>query len=294
MQVDHAKNIGKRISTIRKQKQLTQAQLADGIGTQAQISKIEKGLVIPLATTLYDISKKLEVDMNIFFEKSYTERSDYLKEVKDQIRKEIRNRNYEEVESILNFEGKNNVFKSDYDYQFFLWHKGVVTYYIYQNVDKSIEFLEEALKLNSRRKEAVATLQDVEILNSIAIIYNEIKEYKTSIIKYKRALSQFKETVEITDRKIEIRLYYGLAKSLFKDHAYHESIEYCKKGINLCISEESLYLLGELYYEQGQNYQALTYNKRAHHAYLTAKELFQIDRRPLFVKVVEEKLASLK
>lgn len=293
MQLSKAQIIGKNIKKLRKQAQLTQVELADGIGTQAQISKIEKGLVIPLSTTLYEIAEKLGVDIHGFFEQAYEPQSNYLKEVKYQIRKEIRNRHYEEVERILNFEGKNNIFQSDYDYQFFLWHKGIIEFYIYHNTEKSIAFLEEAFKLTNKDKETVTTLQEVEILNSIAIIYNEIQQYHSSIQKYKQAIRHFREMMEITDRRVEIRLYYGLAKSLFKNQSYDESIDYCKKGINVCINEEILYLLGELYYEQGQNYQAFKKIQLAHNAYSTARQLFQIGRRPAFVEVVDEKLTAL-
>lgn len=294
MQLSKGEIIGNNIKKLRKQAQLTQVELADGIGTQAQISKIEQGLVIPLSTTLYEIAEKLGVDIHGFFEQAYEPQSNYLKEVKYQIRKEIRNRNYEEVERILTFEGKNNVFQSDYDYQFFLWHKGIIEFYIYQKREKSIAFLEEAFKLTNKNKDTVTTLQEVEILNSIAIIYNEIQDYQQSIQKYKQAIRHFRGMMEITDRRVEIRLYYGLAKSLFKNQYYGESIDYCKKGINVCINEEILYLLGELYYEQGQNYQALQKVQLAHHAYRTAKQLFQIGRRPAFEKVVDEKITALK
>lgn len=293
MQLNKAQIIGRNIKKLRKQAQLTQVELADGIGTQAQISKIEKGLVIPLATTLYEIAEKLGVDIHGFFEQAYEPQSNYLKEVKDQIRKEIRNRNYVEVEQILSFEAKNNVFQSDYDYQFFLWHKGILAFHIDHNPETAIAFLEEAFRLTNITKETVTTLQEVEILNSIAIIYNETQDYKQSILKYKQAIRHFKEMIDITDRRVEVRLYYGLAKSLFKHQSYNESIGYCKKGINVCIHEEILYLLGELYYEQGQNYQALKKVELAYNAYSTAKQLFQIGRRPTFVEIVNEKLTAL-
>lgn len=294
MQLSKGEIIGNNIKSLRKRAQLTQVELAEGIGTQAQISKIEKGEVIPLSTTLYEIAEKLGVDLKVFFEEAYVDRSDYLQEVKKQIRKEIRNRNYKEVEMILNFEKKNNVFKSEYDTQFFLWHKGIIEFYIYKNTEKSIELLESALKSGKKKKKAITTMQEVEVLNSIAIIYNEIQDYQTSIQKYKKAINKFKTMMTISDRKVEIRLYYGLAKSLYKNKSYNESIQYCKKGIILCLNEESLYLLGELHYEQGQNYQALNRNKLAHKSYLAAMQLFQIGRRPLFVKIIEKKLSELE
>ncbi|MBR8644357.1 helix-turn-helix transcriptional regulator [[Brevibacterium] frigoritolerans] len=51
---------------LRKQIGLSQEELATGICTQAQISKIEKGDVYPYASTLYLISQRLGVDVNYF------------------------------------------------------------------------------------------------------------------------------------------------------------------------------------------------------------------------------------
>jgi transcriptional regulator with XRE-family HTH domain len=70
--------IGKKIKELRKIVGLTQSELAEEICTQALISRIEKGDIYPSATAIYQISKKLGVDVNYFFEIGTTPRLDYI------------------------------------------------------------------------------------------------------------------------------------------------------------------------------------------------------------------------
>ncbi len=59
--------IAKRVQRLRKDAAMTQMELSRGICTQAQISNIEKGHLNPSSLTLFQISQKLNVDMNYFF-----------------------------------------------------------------------------------------------------------------------------------------------------------------------------------------------------------------------------------
>ncbi|WP_102264490.1 helix-turn-helix domain-containing protein [Mesobacillus jeotgali] len=293
--MDRADIIGKQIKYLRNQAQITQSQLAEGIGTQAQISKIESGEVIPLCTTLYEIAYKLGVDVNYFYNQAYHPRFDYVNEIKYQIRKSIRERNYEEVEQLIRAEEAHLAFKMPINHQFMLWHKGVVEYYIRKDVNKSLNLLETAFMIGKGKNSNLPiSIQDIEILNSQAIIYNEISDFNHSVEIYKNALNYLKNMPEIPDKRVVIRLYYGIAKSLFKLELFKESISYCNKGINLCLNEELLYLLGELHYEAGQNYQALNNNIKASDHYSRAKETFYISNRKEFLEATESKLIQIQ
>jgi transcriptional regulator with XRE-family HTH domain len=58
--------IGKKIKELRRDVGLTQEGLAEGICTQALISRIEKGDIYPSATALYQISKKTWCGRQLF------------------------------------------------------------------------------------------------------------------------------------------------------------------------------------------------------------------------------------
>ncbi|MFP3340016.1 helix-turn-helix transcriptional regulator, partial [Micrococcus sp. SIMBA_131] len=84
--------------------------LAEGICTQALISRIEKGDIYPSATALYQISVKLGVDVNYFFEIGTTPRLDYIMEVEKQLRYLRVYRKYEEMMDLVRVEEKNPLF----------------------------------------------------------------------------------------------------------------------------------------------------------------------------------------
>ena len=55
-------NIGKRVHDARKEKQMTQQQLAEAVGvTQGFINKVERGNQIPSAATVAEMSDALGV-----------------------------------------------------------------------------------------------------------------------------------------------------------------------------------------------------------------------------------------
>ncbi|MBQ9121454.1 MAG: helix-turn-helix transcriptional regulator [Clostridia bacterium] len=59
-------NIGTKIKTVRKLKQLTQAELSDGIVTRNMLSAIENGNALPSLDTLIALAKRLSVPAGYF------------------------------------------------------------------------------------------------------------------------------------------------------------------------------------------------------------------------------------
>ncbi len=98
--------IGKKISELRKEMNLTQGELASGICTQSLISLIERGESDPSAELLYQITKRLGVDVNYFFEIGSTTRLDYVNEVEKQLRRTRIFYQYNEMMEIVAAEEK--------------------------------------------------------------------------------------------------------------------------------------------------------------------------------------------
>ncbi|HJV17438.1 MAG TPA: hypothetical protein VJ546_08675, partial [Bacillales bacterium] len=136
-------------------------------------------------------------------------------------------------------------------------------------------------------------LQRIEILNSIAIIYNEIKQYGKSIQVYEKAFNELDHLVDVRDLKIEIRLCYGIAKSLYKIEQFKKSIYFCNRGIRCCINHELLYLLGELYYQNGLNDERLKNFNKAEENFIKSINLFEIENKPEFVKIAQDRLHNM-
>ena len=130
--------IGKKISELRKEMNLTQGELAEGICTQALISLIEKGELDPNATILYQISKKLGVDVNYFFAISSTPRLDYIAEVERQLRDLRILLRYEDMMEIVETEEKNPLFyQNPSKLQYLYWHKSIYSMEVENDYEKA-------------------------------------------------------------------------------------------------------------------------------------------------------------
>ncbi|WP_299744308.1 helix-turn-helix domain-containing protein [uncultured Rossellomorea sp.] len=172
--------IGKKIKEMRKSVGITQGELAEGICTQALISRIEKGDIYPSATALYQISVKLGVDVNYFFEIGTTTRLDYMKEVEKQLRYMRVNRRFEEMMELVKTEEKNPLFYKDQDkLQLLYWHKGIYQYEVQKDHDTSFDLLHHAYQLTANDKKAMSE-REMQILSSIGTIHFSIQRYAGS------------------------------------------------------------------------------------------------------------------
>lgn len=69
---NYEKKIGQQIAKIRKERNLTQAQLAEAIDVAPEtISRLERGVSVPSLNTIEEISKSLNVSLKDIFDFEY-------------------------------------------------------------------------------------------------------------------------------------------------------------------------------------------------------------------------------
>ncbi|AOH57149.1 XRE family transcriptional regulator [Peribacillus muralis] len=284
--------VGKKIKELRKQIGLSQEELSEGICTQAQISKIEKGDVYPYATTLYLISKRLGVDVNYFFDIGMTPRLDYVQEVSHQLKIARRTMNYQEMKEIVRTEEKNPLFtQNKQNHQLLIWHKGIYEYMMNKNLDKAIQYLEEAIAL-SDLTDKVYSEREIEYLISMGVIYFEEKLYEKARYIDNLALTHLNHLPFLNDKTIKTRLFYNSARVSTRLEDYNASIAYCKEAIKWCLQEDHLYLLGELHYHLGYNYELQTDYKNAKKCMERARLIFDLQKEKRFVTFIDEKFKA--
>jgi transcriptional regulator with XRE-family HTH domain len=245
--------IGKKINELRKIVGLTQGEMAEGICTQALISRIEKGDIYPSATTLYQISKKLGVDVNYFFEIGTTPRLDYIKEVERQLRKLRIQLKYEEMMEMVRAEEKNPIFfKDDYNLQLLLWHRGIYTFEIEKQRETAITIFWDAFHLTYDSKKAMSE-REMEILLSIGALELTGESYEKALEIYNKVRQGLKQFDQLSDKSIKTRMLYNIARVQTRLGNYQESTALCKEAIRWCLEEENLYGLGQLHYQIGYN-----------------------------------------
>ena len=245
--------IGMKIRELRKSLGLSQKELSKDICTQAQISKIEKGDVLPLASTLYFISQRLGVDINYFFDLGTTPRLDYIQEVINQLKQARRNVNYPLIKEIVEAEEKNPLFAANKkNLQLLLWHKAIYLYHVHHEAELAHSIIDRAINLTFDK---VWAEREIEILISKGIFFYETGCYLDAKDIHLSAIRHLNEIIYLQDETIRSRLLYNLAKTYTKLENYQESIRLCEEAISVCIEKDLLFLLGELHYHIGFNYE---------------------------------------
>ncbi|APH03531.1 helix-turn-helix domain-containing protein [Bacillus weihaiensis] len=280
--------IGHVIKGLRKSMNLSQQQLAEGICTQAQISKIENSNEIPSSLILYKLSRKLGVDMNYFFEIAETPRLDYVRDVYKMIRFYIRERDYESVSTIVKQEKKNPLFQTVEHKQFLLWHEGVCEFYLYGNKQLSMAKINEALFMTYKDDRSSMKEREIEIGNSLAILYKEREKYEQALGLYTKLLQSIKNLDGLKDESIQLRIYYGIAKAYTDIREYQKSLYFVNKGIQIAMKLETMYLLGELYFQCGSNHYRLGDVVNGDKYVRKSRTLFELQGKVEMVNVVDE------
>ncbi|WP_282138623.1 helix-turn-helix domain-containing protein [Rossellomorea aquimaris] len=286
--------IGKKIKELRKVVGLTQGELADGICTQALISRIEKGDIYPSATSLYQISKKLGVDVNYFFEIATTPRLEYVKEVERQLKKLRVKLKYDEIIEIVQTEEKNPLFlKDETNLQLLYWHRGIYVNEVDQNKEEALSILEKALSLTYNKKKAMSE-REMNIFISMGILEFSRHNYDRAIEIYQGVNDALTYNDQLHDKSIKTRLLYNIARVLTRLGNYHESIQYCEEGIRWIIQEENLYGFAQLNYHIGYNLELQERYQEALPYLDKAAMLFDIQYNPKLSNFIKGNIEKIK
>lgn len=286
--------IGQETIRARKKRGYTQGKLAENICTQAQISKIENGDAYPSAEVLYKISEKLGITVDYLFKGANDTNFEYIKEVSQQLQAARRNMNYDEIYELVRHEKKGSLFKKNIDFQqLILWHEGLAIHEIFNENDKSLRKLEEALYLTYKPKN-VYSEREIEICNSMMVVFFENEQYEKLLTKSKELLDDLETIQFINDPTIKTRIIYNRAKALTRLCKYQDSIHLCKKGINWCIDNDSMNLFAELYYHRGFNHEKLNNLPKAIQYIEKSLKLFEAINDYKYVEYLNNRLNSLR
>ncbi|MGG0718427.1 helix-turn-helix domain-containing protein [Robertmurraya massiliosenegalensis] len=279
---------GESLKNIRKRAGLSQKELASGICSQAQISKIEKNDEIPSALILNEISKKLGVDMNYFFEIQQSHTLEFINQIKDQVWNLKKQKKYSELQKLIIKTKRNPLFQDGENLKFLIWHEAICLHYVQNESREAVKLLKKGLQINPYQKDEFYKEIDIQLINSLAVLQKELKMYDESEANFKKVYKLLKHIPKLTDNTIELRRLFGLAQLYTETERFEESIKLCQKGINLCDEMETLYLLGNFQYQSGENHAKLGKISKAKQAFNKACLIYQLQDNVLYVKLVKE------
>lgn len=284
-------SIGEKVKYLRKKIGMSQEALCVNTCSQSEISRIENDKIIPSSFVLQKIAEKLGVSVDYFNGDRINNREDYLEEVKKQLERARRSRDYKEIESIINFETNNpSLMRDVFIETYFRWHKGICLYHLYNDKKAALNILKPCVNL----RESYFAEIEVEILNSIGIILRNEKDYTQAAFYLERALKAVKEFPYKNKKRLLPKIKYNLAKVYTDSGSFDDSLRLCKKGINYCRLNEDMFLFAEFYYQTGRNWilkgnkeQGLVYWKKA-------IEILRIQDNELFIEMINHDIDKYK
>jgi transcriptional regulator with XRE-family HTH domain len=280
-------NIGMAIKNCRLKYGLTQEELSKNICDQTLISRIEKGKVVPSSYILMMFSERMGIDVKYLLDLAKYNNVNYVKEVTSQVERMLKTKSFAELKAFVKYEKQNPLFQSIDGDRYFLWLEGISAYYVDKETSYAIKLLKQAIDHRNTTDKSKSDL-DITILNSLSIIYGEEKEYINASKVYQILYREVEHHPSI-DSKLKVKVLYNYSKVLIHLEEYDFSMKVCKKAIRECNDNDSLYLLGNLYYQVAYIATIKKDYKQALTAINTAISIFTVENKDNFIELAQKK-----
>ncbi|WP_066297570.1 helix-turn-helix domain-containing protein [Bacillus sp. FJAT-29937] len=275
--------IGERIKKLRKKANISQKALSYNICSQSEISRIENNSINPSSFILQKIAERLGVNVEYFYHDRDSIRQDYIDEIKRQLERYRRLRDYKEIEKILIYESKSPVIlKNEYMKKYIQWHKGIVAYHLYSNPELALKELEEIINTENIYSEL-----KVDVLNSIGIICRNLKDLKKAAFYLEKGLKIVIDMPFVNKNRIFLKINYNLSKVYTDMNCIDKSLDLCSKGINYCKLYEDMYLFSEFHYQSGRNWLIKGNTQMGLNFWNKAIEILKIEGKTELAKIIE-------
>ena len=278
--------LGELVKRARKEMGLTQKDLAAGICTQALISRIEKGDIIPKKSISDQLGKRLELAETDLSQVTHKAKyNEEISQLKITIRKYLEKRDYETIELLL----KHNEFiikktETENNQAFFLWIKASLQDKLYGQKEKALTVLND-ISLKGLDEELV-----LEILNAIGVIY-----YQNN--KFDQALNVFRNGINIVDEhihyKVQAKIMLNYALTLEETDSEKEALEVIMRAIDSIVNQNSMFLLGDLYHTKGYLLRKLGHLEEAKKSNQLALSIFEIQKNNEFKMMTQLEIKEI-
>lgn len=242
------KPLGVRLKDLRKNRGLSQADLARGICTQSNISRIEKGQHTPTSHILDLFAKKLDIDLNYLYSgiEGYN-----LEEFKKKVYYCIEYADYPTLKQFV--DDMTEEFKTEYEKKIKYWIKAVVLYRCDENIEDAKKYIKKAELIKS---EVSDPNLEIQILNTMSIILREDFSEREIHQLYDRIFNMIDKNP--LPKTIVIKVLLSMSNYYYHAKIYRLVHQNAKKAIDILKKANSMYLL-------------------EHHLYNYASSLYYLD-----------------
>lgn len=236
--------LASRIKNRRKELKLSQKELADGICKQGQISRLENGEYTPGSELLYQLSKKLKVSMDYFFDEQISNENQELNEFKKLAKIFILQRNYESLKYIFELEKEKSHRLTLSDKIYMEWIASLVDFYFYDKKEEAIARLEKVLQTFYE-----ADINYLQMSNTLFNFYRDTENLSQFVLIKEKMISYLHQLTITTIEELElsIKFNYNLGHYHWQQNNIEQAIKQITATIKLCQEYHTTYLLADLF-----------------------------------------------
>ena len=280
-----------RLKNKRKELKLSQKELAEGICEQGQISRMEQGKYSPGSELLFQLSKRLNVSMNYFFEDTEVSSLENIDKFKELSRKFLDQRDYESLQYIYELEKAKRSRLSIKDQLYLDWIDTLVQFHYYKHQTEAVAKLEKIL--SSMKKSDFYYLQ---LGNTLANFYFELGQEDN----YQELYKLLKENIRslsvqnLEQLELLIKFRYNYCRYLWLHEQISEAIEEITDTIAICRKYDSSYRLADLYCLLGNISEGFAEKDRIQGFYQLSYQLYKHEENQKMMLEIEKELKLLE
>lgn len=279
-------SIGYEIKRLRKEKKITQAELCEGICSQAEISKVENGKNSPTIDLLQQVAKRLKVPLSMLFQDHL--RSDVFQSYDEQLAELLRTNQYvdalEMIEHVLSTVDFEEVRDLAAYYQVIVQEKSGQLHYL-----KAIQLLERLL--NKEHLWFESAILYIKIQMAIANLYVEHGDFDLAEGIFQALIQSNYPSIEL--KKVRIKILYNYGQQLSRQKKYLAGLKITEQGIQESLQIEDGHFLGHFYYQRGYFTQQLNGDLSAiQRDFTMAYSIFRVFDMPIHEKLLLEEHAE--
>lgn len=132
--------------------------------------------------------------------------------------------------------------------------------------------------------------KEIEISLSKGVIHFEEHQYDAALNIYMPAKENLGLITDLHDDTIMTRVLYNIARTFTRLGQFTDSNRHCFDAIDWCLGRDNLYLLGELHYQVGYNFELQNNLRRAKTCMERALIIFELQKDEKYVHYIKGKI----
>lgn len=273
--MNQQESFGETIKQIRKEQNMTQKMLAQGICAQSVLSRIENGLEIPNVLVLQSLCQRLNVTMEQILH-SESEEIQRVKALFSRIHSYLIHKEYQKMSELLKDKNIVDHLHFDTDFQLYYYYLGSCEFFLTKEYNQAIQSLKKGLSYTYSKDTKSISPIEILIMSCLGRVYSTIHKYEKAQEYLKMSHEEINHIPEEITRFELTKVFFNYAQFLYDTEQFSEALTMAKEGIRWGQRRLSYYHMEELFSLCGQIYEKTNKNSEAELCFEYAKVMKKI------------------